>query len=109
MSRIPNSVRNAVFWVPSLYLAMGIPFNVINGTASTMFKSLGVSDSQNTVALGSVIIAWSLKPLWAAFLDMYRTKKFFVLTMEVLIAVLFAGVAMALPMPGFFKITIALL
>jgi PAT family beta-lactamase induction signal transducer AmpG len=101
--------RHAIFWVPSLYVAMGIPFNVINGTASTMFKSLGVSDGQNTVALGSIVIAWSLKPLWAAFLDMYRTKKFFVLTMEVLIAVLFVGVAMALPLPGFFQITIALL
>jgi PAT family beta-lactamase induction signal transducer AmpG len=98
-----------MFWVPSLYFAMGIPFNVINGTASTMFKSLGVSDAQNTVALGSIIVAWSLKPLWAAFLDMYRTKKFFVLAMELLIAVLFAGVAMALPLPGFFKISIALM
>lgn len=102
-------VRHAVFWVPSLYFAMGIPFNVINGTASTMFKSLGVSDSQNTVALGSIIIAWSLKPLWAAFLDMYRTKKFFVIAMELLIAVLFAGIAMSLPLPGFFQISIALL
>ena len=98
-----------MFWVPSLYLAMGIPFNVINGTASTMYKSLGVSDGQNTVALGSIIIAWSLKPLWAAFLDMYRTKKFFVLSMELLIAVVFAGVAMSLPLPGFFQVTIALL
>lgn len=102
-------VRHALFWVPSLYLAMGIPFNVVNGTASTMFKALGVSDGQNTVALGSIIVAWSLKPLWAAFLDMYRTKKFFVLAMEMLLAVLFAGVAMALPMAGFFKVTIALL
>lgn len=109
MTPLRPLVRHALFWVPSLYLAMGIPFNVINGTASTMFKSLGVSDGQNTVALGSIIVAWSLKPLWAAFLDMYRTKKFFVLAMEALIAVLFAGVAMALPMAGFFKITIALL
>lgn len=102
-------VRNAIFWVPSLYLAMGIPYNVINSTASTMYKSLGVSDGQNTVALGYVALAWSLKPLWAAFLDMYRTKKFFVLAMELLISVVFAGIAMSLPMPGFFQITLALI
>jgi PAT family beta-lactamase induction signal transducer AmpG len=101
--------HHAVFWVPTLYLAMGIPFNVINITASSMYKSLGVSDAKNTVALGSVIIAWSLKPLWAAFLDMYRTKKFFVIAMEVLIPLLFAGVAMSLPLPGYFQISIALL
>jgi PAT family beta-lactamase induction signal transducer AmpG len=88
---------------------MGIPFNVINSTASSMYKSLGVSDSQNTVALGGVIIAWSLKPLWAAFLDMYRTKKFFVIAMELLMPLLFAGVAMSLPLPGYFQISIALL
>jgi PAT family beta-lactamase induction signal transducer AmpG len=104
-----RTVRHAMVWVPSLYLAMGIPFNVINGTASTMYKSLGVSDGQNTVALGSIIIAWSLKPLWAAFLDMYRTKKFFVIAMEALLAVLFAGVAMSLPLPGFFQVSIAIL
>jgi PAT family beta-lactamase induction signal transducer AmpG len=103
-----NSLRSFL-WVPSLYLAMGIPFNVINGTASTMFKSLGVSDGQITVALGSIVVAWSLKPLWAAFLDMYRTKKFFVLTMEALIGVLFVGVAMSLSLPGYFPIVIALL
>lgn len=102
-------LQHAVFWVPTLYLAMGIPFNVINSTASSMYKSLGVSDSQNTVALGGVIIAWSLKPLWAAFLDMYRTKKFFVIAMEILMPLLFAGVAMSLPLPGYFQISIALL
>lgn len=105
----PKLSLRPFLWVPSLYLAMGIPFNVINGTASTMFKSLGVSDGQITVALGSIVVAWSLKPFWAAFLDMYRTKKFFVLTMEILIAALFAGVALSLPLPGYFQITIALL
>jgi PAT family beta-lactamase induction signal transducer AmpG len=95
--------------VPTLYLALGIPFNVINNTASSMYKSLGVSDGQNTVALGSVIIAWSLKPLWAAFLDMYRTKKFFVIAIQLLLPLLFAGVAMSLPLPGYFQISIALL
>ena len=96
-------------WVPSLYLAMGIPYNVINGTAVRMYKSLGYPDSQITVAVGSIGIAWSLKPLWAAFLDMYRTKKFFVLSMEMLCGLLFAAIAMSLAAPGFFQISIALL
>lgn len=98
----------SLIWVPTLYLAMGIPYNVINGTALRMYKSLGYSDSQITVAVGSIGIAWSLKPFWAAFLDMYRTKRFFVLAAELLIAILFMGVAMSLPLPGFFQISIAL-
>jgi len=109
MTSTRSLIRHPLFWVPSLYLAMGIPFNVINNTTATMFKSLGLSDGQITVSLGSIVVAWSLKPLWAAFLDMYRTKKFFVLTMEFLIGLLFAGVAMCLPLPGYFQITIILL
>ncbi len=103
-----STLRN-VFWVASLYLAMGIPYNVINGTSVRMFKSLGFADSQITVAVGSIGIAWSLKPLWAAFLDMYRTKRFFVLTMELLCGFLFAAIAMSVGEPGFFQIGIALL
>jgi PAT family beta-lactamase induction signal transducer AmpG len=98
-----------ILWVPSLYLAMGIPFNVImGGTATRMYKSLGYSDSKITLALGSIGVAWSLKPLWAAFLDMYRTKKFFVLAMEVLLGLIFASIAMLLPLSGFFPISIAM-
>lgn len=101
--------RSPLCWVPSLYLAMGIPYNVImGGTAARMYKSLGYSDGQITVALGSIGVAWSLKPLWAAFLDMYRTKKFFVLSMELLIGAILVGVAMSLPMSGFFQVSIAL-
>jgi PAT family beta-lactamase induction signal transducer AmpG len=94
--------------VPSLYLAAGIPYNVVNGTALRMYKSLGYADSQITVAVGSIGIAWSLKPLWAAFLDMYRTKKFFVLSMSLLCGLIFAAVAMTLPLAGFFRKSIAL-
>ena len=104
-----NSSLRPFLWVPSLYLAMGIPYNVVNGTAVRMYKSLGYADSQITVAVGSIGIAWSLKPLWAAFLDMYKTKKFFVLSMEMLCGLLFAAIAMSVAAPGFFQISIALL
>jgi len=105
----PTSTLRSFLWVPSLYLAMGIPYNVVNGTAIRMYKSLGFADSQITVAVGSIGIAWSLKPLWAAFLDMYRTKKFFVLSMELLCGLLFAALAMSIGEPSFFKTSIALL
>lgn len=103
-----NSLR-PFLWVPSLYLAMGIPYNVVNGTAIRMYKSLGYADSQITVAVGSIGIAWSLKPFWAAFLDMYKTKKFFVLAMELLCGLLFGGLALSVGTPGFFTTSIALL
>jgi MFS transporter, PAT family, beta-lactamase induction signal transducer AmpG len=111
--RAPGAVKHSwwrsLAWVPSLYFAMGIPFNVImGGTAARMYKSLGYPDSKITIALGSIGVAWSLKPLWAAFLDMYRTKKFFVISMEMLLGVLFSAVAMSLPISGFFQVSIAI-
>jgi len=109
MTEPKKILKNPLFWVPTLYLAMGIPYNlVVGGTASRMYKSLGYGDAQITVALGSIGIAWSLKPLWAAFLDMYRTKKFFVLSMEVILALVFAAISMTLPFSNFFQVSIAM-
>jgi len=105
----PGRARSPWHWVPSAYLAEGIPFAMVIWVAGTMFKNLGHSDSQITLATASIGIAWSLKPLWAAFLDMYRTKRFIVLCMEVLMAVLLATVALCLPLPNYFQLTIALL
>ncbi|MEJ1973496.1 MAG: MFS transporter [Lacunisphaera sp.] len=101
--------RNPWSWVTTSYFAEGIPFALVIWVAGTMFKDLGHSDGQITLATASVGIAWSLKPFWAAFLDMYRTKKFFVLLMEVLMAALLIGIAVALPLPNYFQITIAVL
>jgi len=107
--KLPSPFRNPFLWVPTLYLAMGIPYNVINGTAVRMYKSLGYSDGMITVAVGSIGVAWSLKPLWAAFLDMYKTKKFFVLGMEWLCGLLFAAIALSVTGTNFFGVSIALL
>ena len=58
---------------------------------------------------GSIGIAWSLKPLWAAFLDMFATKKFFVLAMELAIAGLLAATAFALKLPNYFTVIAGIL
>jgi PAT family beta-lactamase induction signal transducer AmpG len=104
---VPRS-RNPLAWVPTAYFAEGIPFAMV-GVAGTLFKDLGHSDGSITLALGSIIFAWSLKPFWAAFLDMFRTKRFFVLTMEILVSVLLGLCALALPLPNYFQIVIAIL
>jgi MFS transporter, PAT family, beta-lactamase induction signal transducer AmpG len=109
MNDKPLKVAHPLLWVPSLYVAMGIPFSIVIWVAGTMFKDLGHSDTEIALATGSVGIAWSLKPLWASFLDMYRTKKFWVLSMEFALAGLLALVAAALPLPNYFQVIIALL
>lgn len=104
-----KALKHPLLWVPSLYIAMGIPFSLVIWVAGTMFKDLGHSDTAIALATGSVGIAWSLKPIWASFLDMYRTKKFWVLSMEFAIAIVLGLIASALPLPNYFQIIIALL
>jgi len=98
-----------VAWVPSLYFAMGIPFAMAIWVTGTMLKDLGHSDTETALVTGSIAIAWSLKPFWASFLDMYRTKRFFVLSMEVLLSILLAAIALSLRLPNYFQVIVVVL
>jgi MFS transporter, PAT family, beta-lactamase induction signal transducer AmpG len=100
-------VAHPLAWVPSAYLAEGIPFAMVIWVAGTMLKDLGHGDGEITLATASIGIAWSLKPLWAAFLDMFKTKKFFVLSMEYAMAVVLCLIAFAVQLPNYFHLVIA--
>ncbi len=99
-----GKARHPAWWVPTAYLAEGIPFAMVIWVAGTAFKDLGHSDGEITLATASVGIAWSLKPFWAAFLDMARTKKFFVITMEFVLAAVLAVCAFAFVTPSYFRV-----
>lgn len=101
--------RSPASWVPTLYFAMGMPFVVLNMVCTLMYKGMGVSDKQIAFWTSLIIFPWTLKPLWSPFLEMYKSKKFFVVTTQLLTGVLFALIAFALHLPTFFAITIALL
>jgi len=105
----PKKIFHPVLWVITNFVAMGIPFSMVIWVTGTLFKDLGHSDTEITIATGSVGIVWSLKPLWAGFLDMFKTKKFFVLSMEFVIGALFVLMGLALNLPGYFSAIIALL
>ena len=98
-----------VAWVPTLYFAMGMPFVVLNMVCSLMYKDMNVSDTQIAFWTSLIMFPWTLKPLWSPFLEMYKTKKFFVVLTQVLSGVMFALVAFALNLPSFFAVTIAML
>lgn len=89
--------------MPTAYLAEGIPFAMVIWVAGTMFKDLGHTDTEITLGTASIGIVWSLKPLWAAFLDMYGTKRRWVLGMQVLIAVMLVGLGGALGLESYFR------
>ncbi len=95
--------------MPTAYLAEGIPFAMVIWVAGTMFKDLGHSDSEITLGTASVGIVWSLKPLWAPFLDMVGSKRRWVLAMEVALFVLLACLSGSLGLASYFHVGILIL
>jgi len=109
MSQSIIRTRNPWSWVPSGYFAEGIPYVMITWVAATMFKDLGHSDTEITFWVGNITLMWSLKPLWAVFLDMFKTKKWIVLAMEIGMVGLLVLVGFCLPMSSYFLISIGVL
>ncbi len=98
--------RSPLAWVPTAYLAEGIPFAMVIWVAGTMFKDLGHSDGEITLGTASIGLAWSMKPLWAPLLDAFRTKRFWVLVTELGLATILALAALALGQPGYFRLVL---
>ena len=101
--------RSPGWWVPTAYFAMGMPFVILNMVAVLMYKDLGVDEKTITFWTGLILLPWTLKPLWSPFLEIYRTKKFWVVATQMLSGVCFGLVALALHLPSFFAVSIALL
>jgi PAT family beta-lactamase induction signal transducer AmpG len=94
-------------WVPTLYIAEGLPFVATSIVAALMYKSLGLPDSKIAAFTSIIGLTWTLKPLWSPFMEMYRTKKFFVVTTQFLGGLSFALLAMSLSSEAFVRYSLA--
>jgi PAT family beta-lactamase induction signal transducer AmpG len=101
--------KNPITWVPSVYFAMGMPFVILNMVVVLMYKDLEVSDTQIAFWTSLIMLPWTLKPLWSPFLEMYKTKKYFVVLTQILSGLLFGLIALSIHLPYSFAISIALL
>lgn len=88
---------------------MGLPFVVLNMVTVLMFNGLGVDDKLVTFWTSLILLPYTLKPLWSPFLELFRTKKFWVVTTQFVTGITFGGVAFSLGLPNFFVIAITLL
>lgn len=103
----PKPARSPLAWVPTLYFAMGMPFVVLNMVSAVMFKDLQIADAQIAFWTSLIMWPWTIKFLWSPFLEIFRTKKFFVVTTQLLSGVLFGLAALTLHLPTFFAVTVA--
>jgi PAT family beta-lactamase induction signal transducer AmpG len=96
-------------WVPTLYFAEGLPFYAVNFMALAFYQRMGVSNAVVTLVISLLAWPWTLKPLWSPLLEMYKTKKFFVVLLEFVAGLSLVLLALSLNLPDYFRYSIAML
>ena len=91
------------FWVPTLYFSEGLPYFAIVVLSTFMYKSLGLSNTEIAFYTAWFYLPWVIKPLWSPFVDLYRTKRFWVIAMQLILGAGLAGMAMVLPLDNYLK------
>lgn len=96
-------------WIPTLYFAQGIPYVVAMTVAVIMYKRLGISNTDIALYTSWLYLPWVIKPFWSPFIDLIKTKRWWIVSMQLLIGAGLAGVAFLIPAPFFFQATLAVL
>lgn len=98
--------RNPWAWIPTLYFAEGIPYVVVMTVSVIMFKKLGISNADIALYTGWLYLPWVIKPLWSPIVDLLKTKRWWIVIMQLIIGAALGGIALAIPLPIFFKATL---
>ena len=107
MSKQKPTSRNPWVWVPSLYVAEGIPYVMAMTVSVILYKRLGISNTDIALYTSWLYLPWVIKPLWSPFVDLIRTKRYWILLMELLIGATLACIAFTIPAGRFFQYTLA--
>ncbi|MDZ7361569.1 MAG: MFS transporter [candidate division KSB1 bacterium] len=101
--------RHPWFWVPTLYFAEGIPYVVVMTVSVIMYKRMGISNTDIALYTSWLYLPWVIKPLWSPLVDIFKTKRFWIILMQLIVGAGLGGVALTIPLPDFFKYTLAFL
>jgi MFS transporter, PAT family, beta-lactamase induction signal transducer AmpG len=103
-----NTNRNPWAWVPTIYIAEGVPYMIAMTVSVVLYKNLGLSNTQIALYTSWLYLPWVIKPLWSPFVDLFRTKRFWVVLMQLAIGASFACVALTLPATDFVRYSLAM-
>jgi PAT family beta-lactamase induction signal transducer AmpG len=105
----PTTPKSPLFWIPSTWFAMGLPFVALSTASAIMYKNFGISDTSIAFWTSLIMLPWTLKPLWGPFLEMFKTKKYFVYITQIITGSIFGLIAISLHLDHFFSISITLM
>src|SRR3712207_9079550 len=86
-------------WIPTLYFAEGIPYFVVNQISVTMFTKMGVSNGEMALFTSLIYLPWTIKPLWSPFVDILKTKRWWILAMQIIMSAAFVLLTLSIPRP----------
>jgi MFS transporter, PAT family, beta-lactamase induction signal transducer AmpG len=95
-------------WIPTLYFGQGLPYFFVTAVSVVMYKNLGLSNTEIAFFSGWLGLPWVIKPLWSPLVDMFQTKRFWIVGFQSVTAVTLALVAFTIPTTYFFQITLAI-
>ena len=99
--------RNPWCWIPTLYLAEGLPYVVVMTVSVIMYKGLGVSNTDIALYTSWLYLPWVIKPLWSPVVDLLKTRRLWIWVMQLLVGAGLAGVAFTISSSNFFQWTLA--
>jgi PAT family beta-lactamase induction signal transducer AmpG len=99
--------RSPWAWIPTLYLAEGLPYVAVNIVSVIMYKRMGISNADIALYTSLLYLPWVIKPIWSPLVDMLKTKRWWIVITQLVLALGFASVALTIPASFFFKITLA--
>lgn len=106
MNKEKTGKRSPFTWIPSLYIAEGLPYFAVNTLTVLMYHNMGIGLAEMAYFTGWLYLPWVIKPFWSPFIDLFGTKRRWTLAMQFLIALSLACVALLLPTSFFFSATL---
>ena len=101
--------RTSWAWVPTLYFAEGLPYVLVVIVSSLMFKQLGISVADVTLYTSWLYLPWVIKPVWRPFIDLVKTKRWWLLLTQIILGAGLAGVGLTLNTNNFFRWSLAIM
>src|SRR5574337_1745150 len=99
MNKLRTKYRNGWAWVPSLYFAEGMPYVVVMTVSVIMYKRLGISNTDIALYTSWLYLPWVIKPLWSPVVDILKTKRLWIVTMQLIVGAGLGGIALSIPLP----------
>lgn len=94
-------------WIPTLYFAEGLPYVAVMTISVIMYKRMGISNTDIALYTSWLYLPWVIKPFWSPFVDLLKTKRWWIVIMQLFIGAGLAGIAFTIPLPFFFQATLA--